>query len=96
MSRQRPRIYTDFQALTQTESQRLFPHPLTASFSVLEFVVSNNGTPLCRPPWRMLPLVCQAEECPEAPHTVGLSFCRVGEQRLHPWVLFISDSAGAA
>jgi hypothetical protein len=80
----------------QVDSQRrLFPHPLTASLSVLEFVTDNNGNVLCRPPFSMVPLVCWGEECSKAPHTVGLSFCRTGTE-LHPWVLFVAPAMGAA
>ena len=90
------RQHNESRRRAQADSQRrLFPHPLTASFSVLEFVTTNNGNVLCRPPFCMVPLVCREKECSEAPHMVGFSFCRTGAE-LHPWVLFVAPATGSA
>lgn len=84
-------------APNQADSQRrLYEHPLFASWSVLEFVVGNNGEDLCRPPFRLLPLVCHEENCPKAPHVVGLSFIRISERRFGAWTLYMAPTWASA
>ena len=78
------------------EPNRLRPYPLSASWSVLTFVVGNNRAELCQGPFRLAPLVCQEEGCPAAPHVVGLIFYRIGDRRFDPWGLFLAPTRASA
>jgi hypothetical protein len=66
--------------------------PLRGQYQTLCYITANKRGRLCAAPFHARLLVCQ--DCPK-PHDLALVYVRV-DRPVSPWLLYVSDVAGAA